>query len=346
MRHPQRLVCVTTSGALGGAETSLLTLLGALRAIEPAWQMTVVAPAEGPLLERCRAAGIGAVDASVSGSDGGDRRAGERGALRPARLRAAFQLISTAAVLWPYLRRLRGELRRLKATIVHTNGIKAHVAASLTVPRGAAGVAPPRIPALPAGDGEIASPSGVAPFGDRREFRCGADDVRSVVGEARRCAACTTRWTHRCSGRKDRRSIWRPRADWHPITAWCGSAWSPRSPDGRGTKSFSKRWRVFARQHPVRAYVIGGAVYATAGSQWSPAELQSAGGGARAGGHGRFHRSCRPMCRPRCARCDIVVHASTEPEPFGMVIAEGDGGAAGGRCRCAAAARPSCSRIG
>ena len=27
---------------------------------------------------------------------------------------------------------------------------------------------------------------------------------------------------------------------------------------------------------------------------------------------------------------DIVVHASTAPEPFGMVIAEGHGGAAGG----------------
>ena len=92
MRHPHRLVCVTTSGALGGAETSLLTLLGALRAIEPAWQMTVVAPAEGPLLERCRAAGIGAVMLPFPAAMAAIGEPANTGAPRPARLRAAFQL--------------------------------------------------------------------------------------------------------------------------------------------------------------------------------------------------------------------------------------------------------------
>jgi glycosyltransferase involved in cell wall biosynthesis len=73
---------------------------------------------------------------------------------------------------------------------------------------------------------------------------------------------------------------------------------------------------------PIRAYIIGGAVYETAGSQWSPGELQ-----ARAAAHGLSevvgftgHVADVPAA---LRSLDIVVHASTEPEPFGMVIAEG-----------------------
>ena len=55
------LVCLTTSAAPGGAETSLLTLLQALRRLEPAWNITVIAPSAGPLLERCASAGITAL---------------------------------------------------------------------------------------------------------------------------------------------------------------------------------------------------------------------------------------------------------------------------------------------
>ena len=138
MSSAQRLVCVTTSGALGGAETSLLTLLGALRAIEPTWQMTVVAPVDGPLLDRCRAAGIGTVTVPYPSAMAafGETGAGKGGAGRFGPVRAAAQLLWTAAVTLPYLRRLRAALRREDPTIVHSNGIKAHVAASLALPRG------------------------------------------------------------------------------------------------------------------------------------------------------------------------------------------------------------------
>jgi hypothetical protein len=80
-----------------------------LRAIEPAWQITVVAPAEGPLLER---AGIGAVMLPYPTALAAIGEPATAGAPRLARLRTAFQLVSTAAVLWPYLRHLRGDLRR------------------------------------------------------------------------------------------------------------------------------------------------------------------------------------------------------------------------------------------
>jgi glycosyltransferase involved in cell wall biosynthesis len=71
----------------------------------------------------------------------------------------------------------------------------------------------------------------------------------------------------------------------------------------------------------VRAYVIGGAVYDTDRSQYSLEELRalatSAGVGDRVGFTGFIAGAERAM-----RALDIVVHASTTPEPFGLAIAE------------------------
>src|SRR5205807_7264490 len=74
------------------------------------------------------------------------------------------------------------------------------------------------------------------------------------------------------------------------------------------------------RELPFRAYVIGGPIYRTAGSQESLARLRSLaaglGIGDRAGFTG-FVADAAAVMRG----LDMVVHASTEPEPFGLVIA-------------------------
>jgi glycosyltransferase involved in cell wall biosynthesis len=76
------------------------------------------------------------------------------------------------------------------------------------------------------------------------------------------------------------------------------------------------------RGHPhLRFYVIGGPVYRSAGSQYELAELQQMaadlGIGERAGFPGYIEETPEAM-----RALDIVVHASTEPEPFGLTIAE------------------------
>jgi glycosyltransferase involved in cell wall biosynthesis len=74
--------------------------------------------------------------------------------------------------------------------------------------------------------------------------------------------------------------------------------------------------------HAVRAYVIGGAVYETAGSQWSAGELRALAAARGLSDTVGFTGHVDNV--PAALRSlDIVVHASTEPEPFGMVIAEG-----------------------
>jgi glycosyltransferase involved in cell wall biosynthesis len=90
------------------------------------------------------------------------------------------------------------------------------------------------------------------------------------------------------------------------------------------------RWKghdVFLRavqqaSAPLRGYVIGGPVYDTAGSQLTIDELKAQaralGIADRVGFTGFVDRPA-----PALRALDVVVHASTEPEPFGLVIAEG-----------------------
>jgi glycosyltransferase involved in cell wall biosynthesis len=107
----------------------------------------------------------------------------------------------------------------------------------------------------------------------------------------------------------------------------------PPAPPGTcrvGLMATFARWKghdVFLRavqqaSAPVRAYVIGAPVYDTAGSQLTIEELRARavalGIADRVGFTGFVDRPA-----PALRALDVVVHASTEPEPFGLVIAEG-----------------------
>ena len=72
---------------------------------------------------------------------------------------------------------------------------------------------------------------------------------------------------------------------------------------------------------PCRAYIIGGALYDTGGSQYSLDELR--GMVARRGSPGGWGSPVSSIgTAPALRALDMVVHASTLPEPFGLVIAE------------------------
>jgi glycosyltransferase involved in cell wall biosynthesis len=89
----------------------------------------------------------------------------------------------------------------------------------------------------------------------------------------------------------------------------------------KGHETFLRALAMLPAAMPVRAYVIGGARYETAGSQYTIEELRALaaqlGVGDRVGFTG-FVKAVAPAMRS----LDIVVHASTQPEPFGLVIAE------------------------
>ena len=73
---------------------------------------------------------------------------------------------------------------------------------------------------------------------------------------------------------------------------------------------------------PVRGYIVGGPIYQTDGSQWSALELHQEAD--RLGLAGKVGFTGFLEDTPAAMRAlDVIVHASTQPEPFGMVIIEG-----------------------
>jgi glycosyltransferase involved in cell wall biosynthesis len=89
----------------------------------------------------------------------------------------------------------------------------------------------------------------------------------------------------------------------------------------KGHETFLRALAMLPATAPIRGYVIGGPVYETEGSQYTIAELRSVaermGLSDRVGFTG-FLKEAAPAMRA----LDIVVHASIQPEPFGLVIAE------------------------
>jgi glycosyltransferase involved in cell wall biosynthesis len=90
----------------------------------------------------------------------------------------------------------------------------------------------------------------------------------------------------------------------------------------KGHETFLRAMARIPANLPVRAYVIGGALYQTNGSQHSLSELERLakefGISHRIGFTGFIDQPAAAM-----RALDVVVHASTRPEPFGLVIAEG-----------------------
>ena len=90
----------------------------------------------------------------------------------------------------------------------------------------------------------------------------------------------------------------------------------------KGHEVFLRALSLVSSKLRVRGYVIGDALYQTEGSQTSLDELrtiaQRLGLADRVGFTGFVEDSAAAM-----RALDIVVHASTQPEPFGLVIVEG-----------------------
>jgi glycosyltransferase involved in cell wall biosynthesis len=89
----------------------------------------------------------------------------------------------------------------------------------------------------------------------------------------------------------------------------------------KGHRTFLEALARLPEAARVRGYVVGGALYRTAGSQHDLEELRRAarelGVEGRVGFAGFVAESAEAM-----RALDVVVHCSTEPEPFGLVIAE------------------------
>jgi glycosyltransferase involved in cell wall biosynthesis len=308
------------SGELGGAETALIDIVAALKQARPSWTLAVIAAADGPLLDRVRDLAISIAEPFPQAL----ARLGEWGARGTAgRLALGARVITSAPPLIGYTRRLQRRLLDLQPDIIHSNGLKMHLIGART--KG------PKAKLL----WHFHDYPGARPFTARllagHAHHCDVmlANSESVAAQARdvfgRDAAVHTLYNSVDLER------FHPEGAVADLDALAGLA--PLGPGGLrvGLVATFARWkghRVFldalARLRPstgVRGYIIGGPIYDTDASQCSLAELRAyadaLGLRETIGFTGRLDDV------PAALRSlDVVVHASTEPEPFGMVIAE------------------------
>lgn len=320
-----RILFLNPLGQGGGSERSLLDVIVSLRASRPDFKLGLIAGAEGPLEALARRIGA---DSCTMPFPASLARLGDSGAGGPAgdQISIATLLagISTAApAVTGYVTALRGRISDFAPDVIHTNGFKMHILGLWASRR--------NIPVV----------WHVRDYVSKRPImsyvmRAHAQKCAAAIAISRSVAADVTRT---CGRRLRVYPVYNaidlahftphgPRLD---LDALAGMPLAPNGTVRVGLLATMAKWKgheTFLRAisflrsgSPVRCYVIGGALYQTNGSQYRLEELRSMaqqlGVANRVGFTGYVED---PAAAIRAL--DIVVHASTEPEPFGRVIAE------------------------
>lgn len=320
-----KVLYLSPSGQLGGAERSLLDLLAGLREARPSWRCELIVSADGPLVARARDLGaiVTVLRMPASASRLGDSAQSSEGKGVGGLIETTARLAAGGAVMAGYSMKLRAAVRNAAPDIIHSNGFKMHVLAAWTCPRDSALVWHIR-------DYVSARPlmRRLMPLYARRCALAiaNSDHVAADLIEACGELLRVVRIYNGVDAAK-----FSPRGPSLDLDQLAGLAPPPASIIKIGLLATMARWkghRVFLHalaqipaEIPIRGYVIGGPIYETSGSEERLDELRNLaaalGLGERVGFTGFVEE---PSLAVRAL--DIVVHASTSPEPFGRVIAE------------------------
>lgn len=310
-----KIAYLNPCGKLGGAETSLREILASVRAAEPEWELTLVLGEDGPLAPIARNLGVRVIVEPFPDALGrlGDTRRGN----------ALWQLSKAAGATAGYARRLSKLLGEIKPDVIHTNGFKMHVLGAWTRPAETPLLwhihdyvstrrLMSRLLSLAAGRASAAAANS----------KSVAADLRSLFPKLRVETIYNGIDLNRFS------------PSGASIDLDAAARMEPAAPDTvrvglvatfahwKGHRVFLEALSRLSSETGIRGYVVGGPIYQTGGSQWTLEalnELTSRLGLAGKVGFTGFLEDSSAVMRS----LDVVVHASTEPEPFGMVIIEG-----------------------
>jgi glycosyltransferase involved in cell wall biosynthesis len=322
-----RIVYLSASGGLGGAERCLLDMIAAVRKTDPCADIHILTSADGPLIERARQLDLttGVLPMPHTLVELGDS------AFQGARKHQALWELGRRGVrggwaIWRYAQSLRKTLARLQPNIIHSNGVKFHLLSSLA-----------KLPAVPA----------IWHIHDFLSFR---PVMGRALGWASRRAQGAIAVSH--AVQKDAHVVLPALPVELVYNGIDTDEFSPGSIPGVwldqlagltpvgpptiriGLVATYARWKgheVFLRsaghvlqtcpRPGVRFFVIGGPIYQTRGSQFTIEELRTLALDLKIDGHvGFIPFQENPADVYRAL--DIVVHASTKPEPFGRTIVE------------------------
>lgn len=305
----RRILYLSPVGQLGGAERCLLTVIASLGVVDADYQPYVICGSDGPLVAHARALGA-AVE--VLPMPAALAHLGESGAGN--RLSLAARIAVASPSIWSYVRQLRRAISRINPNIIHSNGVKTHLLTRF-IGRGPWAVYWHIHDFLSqrAMMSRLARPASKYVDALIAISRAVADDVRPLV----------------------------PRIPVHVIlNAVDTDHFTPADHRGEsdpmvvGLVATYAMWKgqdIFLRAAAevihqknisnIRFRIVGGPIYDTHQSQFSRQQLEQLAGDLAIGGHVEFV-DFQPDPLEAYRAMDIVVHASTRPEPFGLTIAE------------------------
>jgi glycosyltransferase involved in cell wall biosynthesis len=299
---------------MGGAETSLLEILSGVRKLVPDWDLWLVLAEEGILGAKARELGV---QVKTMPFPPALARLGEGTSLRP-----TVESFRAAAFTALYAKRLGAVLRHLKPHLIHSNGFKMHVLGGWTCPK--------KTPLLWHIHDYVSSRRIMS-----RMLRWSSNGCTAVIANSASVAADLRTVLPGLNSSVVYNAVdldrYTPNGRTMDLDAACGL--SPLC-DGtirvglvgtfarwKGHKVFLQALSKLPRNAPIRGYIIGGPIYQTNGSQWTRNELEQEVERLGLAGRVGFTGTLLDPA-PAMRSLDIVVHASTEPEPFGMVIIE------------------------
>lgn len=323
-----RIVYLSPVGALGGAERSLLDMLASVRQAMPTAELLLVVATPGPLVHEAKKIGVNVILLLMPPEMQQLGDSGWGGSLSPKAKWAWIQKAPQAGLAsLAYLRKLRKILTSLRPDMVHSNGIKFHLLSQL--------VAGKDLPVI----WHIRDFLSLRPMvarilrwaSHRTQIgiaisRAVHEDVRRVVGALpveTIYNAVDTEYFSPGPGdgaNLDQLAGLKSSMGDSPVRVGLVATFAR----WKGHKLFLQAVSELIRNSPqlnARFYIIGGPIYSTNGSQFSKQELRTTiadlGLNDKVGLIG-FQQNPAEIYRS----LDIVVHASTKPEPFGRTIVE------------------------
>jgi glycosyltransferase involved in cell wall biosynthesis len=311
-----RILYLSPCAQLGGAERSLLDCLASLRHTEPDWELHLIAGQHGPLLAEARELGVNVHCLPFP------ETLAKLGCFGTGLTSVARQSLGAFPELVHYRYALRKAIRGIAPDLIHTNGFKMHL--------------------LAAWDKSAPVVWHVHDYLSRslpmaRAMQFSATRVRAVLANSQSVAEDAARVLGKDTPVQTLLNAvdlnrFQPRGfrlDLDQIAGLPAAAPGTVRVGLVGTLAKWKGHEIFLnalarrelRNAPLRAYIIGGPIYRTGNSQRSLDELRAMArdlGVEQQVGFTGFVSNTPAAIRA----LDIVVHASTEPEPFGLVIAE------------------------
>lgn len=321
-----KVVYLNAAASLGGAERSLLHMLTSLRANAPETSLTLITAEKGPLLARAEALGVRTLVVPMAPVL---IRIGEShlpaGSGWNTWLTLGRQVSPGLPALAGYVMRLRRMLSQLQPDLIHSKSIKTHLLAGWARPG--------RVPVIwHAHDFFGQRPLSAQLLRHSRHGLVGAIGISQAVSDDLRGLLSGIPVTTVLNA-IDVKEF--DRSDIVPADLDRLAGLPPAAPGTVrvGMIATYARWkgqdlllRATARlraarpELPIRVYIVGGPIYLTQ-AQWSRDELRTLAAGLPHSsdvGFIDFQAETSGVYKA----LDVVVHASTRPEPFGLMIIE------------------------